>query len=836
MTQQLSNILANIMQSASKASVQDATRSASPNEVQNRTTSTAPSAVLIPAQSKTLTQAAALDNAAKVVIAKLPENILAINSPQLSANIRLPNGLSFHSSQQIQLLSLGSVQTSSAQANSAQTRSIQAALTSTGIVSQEINIPFDKQGQLFKAIAEALKNVDGTAVSLKAQVFAVTNKEISLNVNGEKSLKFPTTQLDTKLLSSFQSLVGKNVTLAMSRTQSGNISLSVSSNQPGLSGQNGKGISLGNVDIKMQSQFIESALKQGAVAISQNDRTPSALRSFMPTPLDAGNNTLKTVSLLSLSAKNSSNATLTVHTARNNVVTTFTMPESALSTPPLAKEQIRNIEIKKLPVSQLIGSESFKANNSGSTAASQDASFQYTSPSKIQLDNLKASPEVLKGSEVQKAIQALSRVLLNQTGNTTTALASLISIVEGNPNSLSNTQVEASIAEKQSPSAAISRLIQHIKGLDVGTAPAALSKLHQAEQKQNLLQTSTNYPSSEAEKPISVNKEVDGGKASLGSIAQLLKSEAKNASVSLINNLLQQLSNTNSKQQTTGAEHLNGLKEEANTQVGTGTKAIDDSGKSKAPNEVSTPESTLPQRIQNLLSSPALLATPSALASPVAVSSFVQGLIALVQLALAGRALQRQPSLKAQLDAPDSIVSKTLASVGGNSQPSKVSQDLHQLDSRQQILSQLKTLLANHQQSKLTQADARIQGQDSFYYVLPSLTQHNTPPELLIQREPKKQQEQQESKGQQSLWNVTMKLDIGTVGQVLAKSKIDKETITLDLYASNEVILARVADTLPYLTKRLEELGLQVEKSSFQRGHIPDTLNSRPHQIFETRV
>ena len=81
-----------------------------------------------------------------------------------------------------------------------------------------------------------------------------------------------------------------------------------------------------------------------------------------------------------------------------------------------------------------------------------------------------------------------------------------------------------------------------------------------------------------------------------------------------------------------------------------------------------------------------------------------------------------------------------------------------------------------------------------------------------------------------------MKLDIGTVGQVLAKSKIDKETITLDLYASNEVILARVADTLPYLTKRLEELGLQVEKSSFQRGHIPDTLNSRPHQIFETRV
>ena len=198
--------------------------------------------------------------------------------------------------------------------------------------------------------------------------------------------------------------------------------------------------------------------------------------------------------------------------------------------------------------------------------------------------------------------------------------------------------------------------------------------------------------------------------------------------------------------------------------------------------------------------------------------------------------MQRQPSLKAQIDAPDSIVSKTLANMGITSQPSRISQDMNQLDGRQQLLSHLKTLLTSHQQNKIANVDSRIQGQDSFYYILPSLSQHQTPPELLIKREQGGQNHKQEQAGQRSLWNVTMKLNIGDSGQVLAKSKIDKNTITLDLYASNDEILRRIGDTLPYLQRRLTSLGLVVEKTSYQRGHIPDTLNSRPHQIFETRV
>jgi hypothetical protein len=231
-----------------------------------------------------------------------------------------------------------------------------------------------------------------------------------------------------------------------------------------------------------------------------------------------------------------------------------------------------------------------------------------------------------------------------------------------------------------------------------------------------------------------------------------------------------------------------------------------------------------------------LVTTPTTLTTPVNQSGFVQGLVTLLQLALAGRALQRQPSLKTLIDSSDSVIAKTLSNMGVSTTPSRVSQDVNQLDTRQQLLSQLKTLLASHQQTKVSNAEARIQGQEAFYYILPSLSQTQAPTELLIQREKERQNPQEQSQDKRKLWNVTMKLDIGDAGQVLAKSKIDQNTITLSLYASNDIILRRLADTLPYLTKRLSSLGLEVAEANYQRGQIPDTLNTRPHQIFETRV
>jgi len=188
----------------------------------------------------------------------------------------------------------------------------------------------------------------------------------------------------------------------------------------------------------------------------------------------------------------------------------------------------------------------------------------------------------------------------------------------------------------------------------------------------------------------------DGGSksslVSLASIAQALSSQAKGLSNSLLSNIAAQLAATQGK----GAEISSVVSDSPTSLTGSKTNesvagenvgAVGDvkNGAKKLTPDMN--EQGLSQRLQQLISSQALVTTPINLSSPVNASSFVQGLVALVQLALAGRAMQRQPGLKTQIDAPDSIVSKTLANMGVTTQPSRVSQDMNQLDGRQQLLS-----------------------------------------------------------------------------------------------------------------------------------------------------
>ncbi len=248
------------------------------------------------------------------------------------------------------------------------------------------------------------------------------------------------------------------------------------------------------------------------------------------------------------------------------------------------------------------------------------------------------------------------------------------------------------------------------------------------------------------------------------------------------------------------------------------------------------PRSPLPQQLQALLASPALPLTPSQLVNPAASGGMVAGLVALLHVTLAGRAINRQPGLQTQADAPDQLLHKLTGGAPGKPAGGRVSQELAQFESRNPFIQQIKTLLANHQQHKLAQADSRLQGQESLFYVLPVTADKAAPPEILIRPEERGSQGPGKADGKGKLWNVTMKLDIGEQGELLAKSRIDNEIITLDLYTSTDMLLASVLDTLPYLKRRLTELGLEVAGTSCQRGKIPATLNERPYHIFETQA
>ena len=811
-----------------------------------------------------LSQAATLDNAAKVIVERLPERVLSItvtpnnvSSAAQVLNVALPAEVSAKLSNQainnaqLALLPTSPDHISGPEAKSAQNTSQSqvntqsAVLLSTRLSQQGVSLSAPEKAELLKAVAQALA-ANNAAVTLKGQLSISTKSENfgQLMLTTAKNEVIPLSDINTEKLDStakaaLQKLVGQQVVIGLSRASNGGIALQISqglsneSARPTTNDNNFAAMTHKNVSTNLQQQFISSALKQGGVAVEHNLSNPPRLNALLKGS-GADTNALKVLSALTLTDNK-----LSIRTSQQNAVLQIVVPQSkgsSLSAPTLTQEQVNKLNLSQLP----------KATAKGLEAVTGNSSLEDSS----SITNLKAAaPTSLKGTDVHNAITALSRVLLSQTGSTNQALNQLIAIVENERLPPSQGMPKAHEAQH------FDKILQQLKGLDALNAKASQAKVSNGEfigppkpPKEQLLASAKAILTEGKDAASAENNGLQGKDSgrkpslvSLASLAQALSSQAKGLSNSLLSNIAAQLAATQGK----GAEiapvvsdsHATIAGSKSNESVaGENESAIEvvKSGTKKLALDMN--EQGLSQRLQQLISTQALVTTPINLTSPVNASSFVQGLVALIQLALSGRAMQRQPGLKTQIDAPDSIVSKTLANMGVTTQPSRVSQDMNQLDGRQQLLSQLKTLLSSHQQNKIANVDSRIQGQDSFYYILPSLSQHQSPPELLIKRELGGQNNKHAPAGQRSLWNITMKLDIGDNGQVLAKSKIDKSTITLDLYASNDEVLKRIGDTLPYLHKRLTSLGLVVENTSYQRGHIPDTLNSRPHQIFETRV
>jgi len=240
--------------------------------------------------------------------------------------------------------------------------------------------------------------------------------------------------------------------------------------------------------------------------------------------------------------------------------------------------------------------------------------------------------------------------------------------------------------------------------------------------------------------------------------------------------------------------------------------------------------------LKQLFTSPAWLQSPLTLLSPPAGQNFLSGLIQLLQVSLLGRHFKSHEDIEQALNRQRSSAPKgnTTNSLLGSITGRQV-REFAQLDSQQNLLKQLKGLLAGHQSAKLGNMEQTLQGNDNFYYVLPGLLPQQKPAELLIRRERERQPEQ-ENESTQTQWHLTMKLDIGEQGELLTKAKIRDEQLYLDIYSSNQALLEKVGVTLPFLLKRFTQLGLKVEQHKLQLGKIPDTLATRPYQILETQA
>ena len=234
-----------------------------------------------------------------------------------------------------------------------------------------------------------------------------------------------------------------------------------------------------------------------------------------------------------------------------------------------------------------------------------------------------------------------------------------------------------------------------------------------------------------------------------------------------------------------------------------------------------------------MLTHPSLSMTPANIVTPPASQGFMAGLMSMLQMSLGARLARQQPG---QVDNLVQIL-KTMMGPSKTAPTRKSLTDMQQLDQKHQLLKEIGKAMAGHQANKITNAEQQLQGQDSFYYTLPlGLGQERRDAEILIRREPEKQQENKDKKAMGSHWKLNMKLDLGDMGQLLAKASLKEKTLELDFYASNQHTLEQVMNFVPLLKRRFRELGIDMEKNRCQLGKIPASLQHTSYQLFEARV
>ena len=223
--------------------------------------------------------------------------------------------------------------------------------------------------------------------------------------------------------------------------------------------------------------------------------------------------------------------------------------------------------------------------------------------------------------------------------------------------------------------------------------------------------------------------------------------------------------------------------------------------------------------------------------SPTAQSSFLSGLVTLLQVSLASR-LQKQSNQQAaklQQSMPDLV--KSIVPNVVPAQSAKLMQDFNQYDTKHLLTSELSKLLSSHAHNKLVSAQSSLQGQDTFYYTLPNpFARNEHDVEILVKRETAEQENKKGESNRQSRWVLNMKFEVGQLGEMLVKSQLQESNIDLQVLTSTQALKERVLDYMPFLQKRLAELEIDLVSKNCQLGKVPNHLNPANYQLFETMV
>jgi hypothetical protein len=241
-------------------------------------------------------------------------------------------------------------------------------------------------------------------------------------------------------------------------------------------------------------------------------------------------------------------------------------------------------------------------------------------------------------------------------------------------------------------------------------------------------------------------------------------------------------------------------------------------------------------QIRQLLTTPTLNLSALSMINPTSNQGFMSGLITLLQMSLSARLARNQSGRAEHITATVNDVLGVTSKVKKSVSP-KAMIEMSQLEQKHQLIKEIGRLLSGHQTNKLSNAEQMIQGQDTFYYNLPSALGGTMKDiELLIKREEHDKENVSADEQSNKTWQLTMKLAVGELGELLTKAKLRDDTLEINFYASNETVKIQVMNYLPLLRRKLDSLGIEVSKSQCQLGKIPDTLQQRPYHMFQAKA
>ena len=241
-------------------------------------------------------------------------------------------------------------------------------------------------------------------------------------------------------------------------------------------------------------------------------------------------------------------------------------------------------------------------------------------------------------------------------------------------------------------------------------------------------------------------------------------------------------------------------------------------------------------QIRQILTTPALNLSTLQMINPTSSQGFMSGLVTLLQMSLSARLAHNQSSRVKHITESVNEVLSVNTKLKKSVTP-KAMVEMSQLEQKHQLMKEIGRLLSGHQANKLGNAEQMIQGQETFYYNLPSALGGTIKDiELLIKREESDKENTSFDEKSNKIWQLTMKLAVGDLGELLTKAKLRANTLEINFYASNDTVKIQVMNYLPLLRRKLDSLGIEVSKSQCQLGKIPDTLQQRPYHMFQAKA